>query len=127
MARIAIEKTHHMSHKKAKEVAEKIAQDLNDRFDLTYAWEGDHIAFERPGVHGTMHVAHDTIELNASLGFLLTALKPAIEREIHAQLDKLLAASPGATARTAKTAHAEKPPKAAKGAKPAKPAKTPRG
>ena len=127
MASIAIARKHQLTHKKAREVAEKIARDLNDRFDLTYAWEGDHIAFERPGVHGTLHVAHDTLELNASLGFLLTALKPAIEREIHAQLDKLLAASPGATARTAKTAHAEKPPKAAKGAKPAKPAKTPRG
>ena len=127
MASIAIARKHQLTHKKAKEVAEKIAQDLNDRFDLTYAWEGDHIAFERPGVHGTLHVAHDTLELNASLGFLLTPLKPAIEREIHAQLDKLLAARPTTTARTAKTAQAEKPPKAAKGARPAKPAKTPRG
>ena len=127
MASIAIARKHQLTHKKAREVAEKIARDLNDRFDLTYAWEGDHIAFERPGVHGTLHVAHDTLELNASLGFLLTPLKPAIEREIHAQLDKLLAASPAASARTAKTAQTEKPPKGAKGARPAKPAKTPRG
>ena len=29
--------------------AEKIAKDLEERFDLAYAWEGDHIVFERPG------------------------------------------------------------------------------
>ena len=112
MASIAIARKHHLSHKKAKEVAEKIAKDLQKRFDLAYAWEGDHIAFERPGVHGTMHVAHDTLELNASLGFLLSALKPAIEKEIHAQLDTLLAAGapakdaakPAGTAKAAKTA-----------------------
>ena len=111
MASIAIARRHHLSHKKAKEVAEKIAEDLNKRFDLAYAWEGDHIAFERPGVHGTMHVAHDTLELKASLGFLLTPLKPAIEREIHAQLDELLAEKPARPAKPAKHASAGKPAK----------------
>ena len=127
MASIAIARKHQLTHKKAKEVAEKIAQDLNDRFDLAYAWQGDHIAFERPGVHGTMHVAHDTIELNAALGFLLTPLKPAIEREIHAQLDKLLAARPSAPAKSAPAGKPARSPQAAKPGKPAKPAKTPRG
>ena len=37
-------------------MAEKIAKDLNKRFDLDYAWDGDDIDFERPGVSGTMHV-----------------------------------------------------------------------
>ena len=90
MASISIARKHHLSHKKAKDVAEKIAKDLEKRFGLAYAWRGDHIEFERPGVHGTMHVAKDSLSLDASLGFLLMALKPAIEKEIHAQLDKLL-------------------------------------
>jgi hypothetical protein len=34
-------------------------------------------------------VGKATITLDAKLGLLLGALKPAIEREIHAQLDKL--------------------------------------
>jgi putative polyhydroxyalkanoate system protein len=91
MASISIARRHDLPHKKAKEVAEKIAKDLNQRFDLDYAWEGDHIAFERSGLHGTMHVAKDSLSLDVSLSFLLLPLKPAIEREIHAQLDKLLA------------------------------------
>ena len=44
----------------------------------------------RPGVSGRMLVAKDKISLDVNLGWLLTPLKPAIEREITAQLDKLL-------------------------------------
>jgi putative polyhydroxyalkanoate system protein len=91
MSRISIAKTHHYTHKKAKEVAEKIAKDLRKRFDLAYAWDGDHVDFERPGVSGRMLVGKDRISLDVSLGFLLTPLKGAIEREIHAQLDTLIA------------------------------------
>ena len=90
MATISIARKHALTHKKAKDVAEKIAKDLRKRFELDYAWEGDHIVFERPGVSGRMLIGEDKIRLDASLGWLLTPLKPAIEREIVAQLDKLI-------------------------------------
>ena len=90
MATISIARKHALTHKKAKDVAEKIARDLRKRFELDYAWEGDHIVFERPGVSGRMLIGEDKIRLDASLGWLLTPLKPAIEREIVAQLDKLV-------------------------------------
>src|SRR5205085_2982085 len=90
MARISIARKHRLSHKKAKDAADKIARDLKSRFALDYAWDGDRIDFERPGVTGCMHVRKDQIDLDVSLTFLLTPLKPAIEREIHAQLDRLL-------------------------------------
>ena len=89
MAVISIAKKHALSHKKAKDVADRIARDLKKRFQLDYAWEGDDVDFERPGVSGRMHVGKDRISLDVKLGFLLTPLKPAIEREIHAALDKL--------------------------------------
>jgi len=89
MAVISIARKHKLSHKKAKDAAEKIAKDLKKRFALDYAWDGDDVDFERPGVSGRMHVGKDTISLDVNLGFLLTALKPAIEREIHAALDKI--------------------------------------
>ena len=90
MAVISIAKKHALSHKKARDVADKVAKDLNKRFELAYAWEGDDVDFERPGVSGRMHVGKDTISLDVKLGFLLTPLKPAIEREIHAALDRLI-------------------------------------
>lgn len=90
MATISIGKKHHLSHKKAKGVAEKIAKDLNKRFDLDYAWEGDHVEFERPGLSGRMHVGKEEIRLDVRLGLLLSMMRPALEKEIHAQLDKLI-------------------------------------
>jgi len=94
MATISIAKKHRLSHKKAKDAAEEIARDLKSRFALDYAWDGDRIDFERPGVSGSMQVSKDQIQLDVSLSFLLTPIKPSIEREIHAQLDRLLGDTP---------------------------------
>jgi len=90
MASISIARKHALSHKKAKAAAEKVAQDLNKRFDLAYEWNGDRIEFERSGITGHMSVGKERIALEVSLGWLLTPLKPALEREINAQLDKVL-------------------------------------
>jgi len=89
MAKISIGAKHHLSHPKARAAAERLAKDLEQRFDLAWDWEGDDVHFERPGVSGRMHVGKTEITLDVRLGLLLTPLKPAIEREIHAQLDKL--------------------------------------
>jgi putative polyhydroxyalkanoate system protein len=89
MASISIAKQHALTHRKAKEAADRLAQDLRERFDLRYEWEGDEVVFERPGVAGRMHVTATHIRLEVKLGLLLTPLKPTIEREIHAQLDKV--------------------------------------
>jgi putative polyhydroxyalkanoate system protein len=90
MSTISIAKKHHLTHRKAKTVADKIAKDLNKRFDLEYAWHGDHVDFERPGLTGRMEVCKDEIRLDVKLGFLLSMMKPVLEKEIHAQLDGLV-------------------------------------
>jgi len=92
MATISITRKHKLPHKKARAAAEKMAKDLNKRFDLEYAWNGDRIEFERPGVTGHMLVGKDKVVLDVSLGWLLTPLASSFEREITAQLDKLLGA-----------------------------------
>jgi putative polyhydroxyalkanoate system protein len=89
MATLSIGRTHHLSHAKAKEVAERLAKDLEQRFGLAWKWEGDDVRFARPGLSGSMHVGKSKITLDVSLGLLLTPLKPAIEKEIHTQLDAL--------------------------------------
>jgi putative polyhydroxyalkanoate system protein len=88
MALIAIEKDHHLSHKKAKEAAEKVAEDLHERFDLEYRWKGDAIEFRRPGLTGALHVGKGDVRLDCELGFMLSLLKPTIETEVHKQFDK---------------------------------------
>ena len=94
MATISVVKKHHLTHAKAKGVAEKMAKDLNKRFDLTCTWDGDECRFERSGLNGHMHVGKDTIALDVKLGFLLSAVAPSIERAIHDQLDSLVGEAP---------------------------------
>lgn len=111
MATITIAKKHAHSHRKAKDIADKVAQELERRFQLRYEWDGDHVDFERPGVSGRMHVAEDSIRLEAHLGFLLTPLKPVLERAIRKQLDDLVD-EPKAAAGGAPRAAAAKSPAA---------------
>ena len=91
MGTMSISKKHNLSHKKAKEAAQQVADDLQQRFDLAYAWRGDCIEFERPGLRGEMHVGKDEVRLDCQLGFLLTALKSSLEREVHKEFDKRFA------------------------------------
>ena len=88
-SKITIKRRHGLDHKQAKSAAEKIARDLKSRFDLEYAWEGDHIAFERPGLTGTLQVGKTAVRLDVELSFLLSALKGPIEQAIQRELDAL--------------------------------------
>ena len=88
MAHIAIAKKHALTHPKARAAAEKIAVDLNKRFDLDYAWKGDDIHFKRSGLTGALHVGKETVRLDCELGLMLSLLKPTIEAEVHKQFDK---------------------------------------
>jgi putative polyhydroxyalkanoate system protein len=89
MPHLSIERPHHLSQGQAKAVAERLARDFEDRFGLAWHWDGDAIHFRRPGVSGSMHIRDSTIALELSLGVLLGAMKPAIERRINAELDQL--------------------------------------
>jgi putative polyhydroxyalkanoate system protein len=98
MARIAIEKAHQLSHKKAKEAAEKVAVDLQRRFELDFRWKGDAIEFERAGLEGTLRVGKDDVRLDCELGFMLSLLKPTIESAVHKEFDKYFGRAKGKAA-----------------------------
>jgi putative polyhydroxyalkanoate system protein len=91
MATISITKRHTLTHRQAKSAAEKVAADLQQRFGLRYQWDGDRCAFHRPGLAGELVVGATDVRLDCTLGFLLTAIKPAIEREVHREFDQLFA------------------------------------
>src|ERR1700693_6611276 len=56
MPTISVRRRHKLDHKKARAAAQKIAEDLNKRFDLVCRWKGDDVSFERPGLSGNMRV-----------------------------------------------------------------------
>ena len=81
MSRLSIEKKHHLTHKKAKEAAQRVADDLKARFELNYAWRGNAIEFERPGLSGTMEIGKDNVRLDCELVFYDADQGYAIEED----------------------------------------------
>jgi len=73
---------HSMPTDEAQKAADELASDLAEKFEINYGWEGDHIHFERPGVHGMITVRENEIKIKATLGLMLIFLKPLIEDEI---------------------------------------------
>ena len=88
MSSISISRVHGTTVKKAKEAVEAIAAELSQEFDITYEWDGAVLNFKRAGVQGTMSVGKKTLDIEAELGFLVSMLKPKIEREIHRYCDE---------------------------------------
>jgi putative polyhydroxyalkanoate system protein len=107
---IRIRRDHQLGLKKARDVAWKWAEEVEQKFDMECTvLEGetsDTVEFVRPGVKGQLVVGPDHFELEAQLGFLLGAFSKRIESEIEKELDTLLAASakakPAAKKKTAK-------------------------
>jgi putative polyhydroxyalkanoate system protein len=85
---IDIRKQHSKNLEEAQEIADQLAQDLADKFDIEYGWDGDTIVFERFGVHGEIDVDKEVVHVRAKLGFLFSYLQPAVEKEIHRYLDE---------------------------------------
>lgn len=95
MADIHIHRTHQLGLEGARKVAAQWSEKAQSKLEMACACaaggEGDEIQFSRPGVKGTLRVCADHFELNAQLGFLLSAFKDQIESEIAKNLDELLA------------------------------------
>jgi putative polyhydroxyalkanoate system protein len=91
MADISLQRKHKLGLKKAKEAAQKVADDLAESFDMESEWDGNTLNFERSGVNGQMVVTKDGIVVDAKLGFLLSAFKPKIEEHINQNFDKYFA------------------------------------
>jgi putative polyhydroxyalkanoate system protein len=94
VAEIRIHREHKLGLPKARKVAWKWAEEVEQKFDMQCTvLEGDFsdtVEFTRSGVKGTLVVAADHFDLKAKLGFLLGAFSRTIETEIEKNLDKLL-------------------------------------
>ena len=95
MPDIKIHRDHALGLPKARKIALKWAEDVEEKFDMecsiTEGEFSDTVHFTRSGVNGTLIVAADHFDLNAKLGFLLGAFSKTIENEIMKNLDALLA------------------------------------
>lgn len=95
MADIRIRREHKLGLPKARKLAWKWAEQVEQKFEMECTViEGDisdTVEFERAGVKGQLIVAADHFDLQARLGLLLGAFSKRIEAEIEKELDALLA------------------------------------
>jgi putative polyhydroxyalkanoate system protein len=88
MADIEVQRDHALGLKKAKAAAQKVADEMAESFDMESEWEGNTLHFSRSGVSGELTVTKNSVQMNAKLGFLLTAFKPKIEAQIEKNFDE---------------------------------------
>ncbi|MBP6654849.1 MAG: polyhydroxyalkanoic acid system family protein [Propionivibrio sp.] len=85
---IVIYRKHGKTLAEARKSAERMAAELNEEFELNCAWQGNVLTFERLGVSGKLELDDQEVGVIVNLSFLLTALKPTIEREVHRFFDE---------------------------------------
>jgi putative polyhydroxyalkanoate system protein len=90
MPDISLSRDHTLGLDGAKTAADKMADKLGEKFDLTGDWKGNTLHFARPGVTGSLSITATSMALEVSLGFLLKAMKGPIEKAVNEQLDKVL-------------------------------------
>jgi putative polyhydroxyalkanoate system protein len=108
MADLELRREHALGLARARKVALKWAEDVEDKLDMECTIiEGDDedvLEFRRSGVDGRMTVAATYFELEAKLGFLLRPFVGQIEAEVRKQLDEALAKESAKAAKPAKPA-----------------------
>lgn len=103
MADITLKRAHQLGLNGARTAADTMIGKLDKQFDLSGAWQGNTLHFDRPGVSGRLAVSDSEMQLEVTLGFLLKAMKGPIERAVHEQLDKVLAEAASAPVSASKT------------------------
>ena len=88
MSTIRITRKHKKPLAQARKAVEQVAKSIGKKFDVTYAWEGDTLHFERSGVNGHIALTKGEVTVTVVLGFLLFAIRGPIEAEIGRRLDE---------------------------------------
>ncbi|WP_300618106.1 polyhydroxyalkanoic acid system family protein [Dokdonella sp.] len=88
MAVIDIRRSHSSNLKATKAAVEKVAKAIGEEYGVDHHWDGNDLHFDRSGIKGCISVAKDSLHVRCELGFLMSAMKPLIEREIERKLDE---------------------------------------
>ncbi len=89
MSHIDVKHTHSLKHDQAITEAEKLLEELSHEYGVSIQNVGENTyGFTGSGVEGTVAVNPESIEIQATLGFLAMAIKPVLEAKIQEKLDK---------------------------------------
>ena len=85
-----IRRSHSLGLTEARNRADELADHLARQFSLRAEWQGDHMVVNGTGIHGSLEVAEDFIELNVRLGLALKLMEPRIRSVILETMDQHL-------------------------------------
>lgn len=88
MPAIDIKRSHSLPLAEARSKVQRVADHIAEKFDVECNWEGDVLHFRRSGVDGQIRVSARQVHVIAQLGFLLSALRGTVEREVNRYLDE---------------------------------------
>jgi putative polyhydroxyalkanoate system protein len=89
MAEISIVHEHKLTPKKAREAAQKVADEIAEEYALECEWEGDVLNFERSGVQGSLTLHKQRVHMVIKLGFLMSAFASTIETKVAENMKKV--------------------------------------
>ncbi len=85
-----IRRSHDLGIDEARRRAERVAEELKERFPLHSEWRGNHLHVKGSGASGYLEVDESHIELNIRLGFALAIMEGPIRAAIEEALDHQL-------------------------------------
>ena len=88
MPTIEITRVHSRPLPEARQSVQRVADHIARKFDVKCPWEGNTLAFQRSGVDGHIKVSAKQVQVIVQLGFLLSALRGTVEREIDRYLEE---------------------------------------
>jgi len=90
MASINISYPHQRTLQEAREAAQTFAGKLQAKLGVESRWQDNTLLLERTGVNGSMNLSDGLVEVDLTLGMMLTPMKGQIEAEINKQLARYL-------------------------------------
>jgi len=90
MASIQISYPHQRSMTEAREAVQTLSAKLGTKLGVKSTWQGDALMLERQGVKGSMVLTEGVVDVELTLGMMLTPMKGQIEAEVSKQLARCL-------------------------------------
>jgi putative polyhydroxyalkanoate system protein len=89
MATIKIKQDFTMPYEELKEGLDELADKLGRQYQLDCSWDSDDcLSFKRSGAQGQVSIGDQQVELDVTLGMMMSAFKTTIEKEIRGFLDE---------------------------------------
>tara|TARA_B110000116_G_scaffold257467_1_gene257635 strand:+ start:130 stop:366 length:237 start_codon:yes stop_codon:yes gene_type:complete len=74
----------------AREAVQTLATKLGTKLGVKSAWQADVLTLERQGIKGSMVLTKGVVDVELTLGMMLTPMKSQIEAEVNKQLARCL-------------------------------------